>query len=344
MKIDVYCVTGSPTGVIPADMHLRGVGGAELALLTWAEQMAARGHSIAVYNDPRTVGELNGARFLPRRWFDPGGDRDVFIAFRGGNHFLEDRVAPVQVFWSCDQYTTGDYDTDVFPFVDLTVCISPYHVAYFKEHYPSSTTCPLVHIDLGVRTWEYDFKVAKVPGQAIYCSVPDRGLDIVARLWPQVMARVPTARLIITGDYRLWGAPHAGDGRHRAMLAPLPGVDYRGKVPRKELVMLQKQSDIMFYPCTYDELFCIAAAECQVAGAVPVTTSQGALATTNKYGIQRTIGPWFVDTAVELLTDRELLQDKQHLCTVGASRQYRWETICAKWEGQLRTAQSGEIP
>jgi len=63
------------------------------------------------------------------------------------------------------------------------------------------------------------------------------------------------------------------------------GVRFVGAVPRKELIKYQLQSEVQVYPCTYDELFCYAVAECQVAGVLPITTQTGALETTNM-GIQ----------------------------------------------------------
>jgi glycosyltransferase involved in cell wall biosynthesis len=41
------------------------------------------------------------------------------------------------------------------------------------------------------------------------------------------------------------------------------------------------KAQAMVYPCIYDELFCIAVAEAQYAGIYTITTSQGALETTN---------------------------------------------------------------
>lgn len=49
---------------------------------------------------------------------------------------------------------------------------------------------------------------------------------------------------------------------------------------RAALVEQQRRARVMAYPCTFEEGFCIAAAECMAAGAVPVTTGAFALVTT----------------------------------------------------------------
>ena len=101
------------------------------------------------------------------------------------------------------------------------------------------------------------------------------------RIWRDVKRQVPNASLVITSDYRLWGASSGGTEQYRSSLASLGDVSYVGAVNRRELVKQQLRADFHIYPCTYDELFCISVAESLVAGAIPITTPQGALETTN---------------------------------------------------------------
>ena len=94
-----------------------------------------------------------------------------------------------------------------------------------------------------------------------------------------------------------------------------PGIRYLGHVDRATLLVEQQRARVMAYPCTFEEGFCIAAAECMAAGAVPVTT--------NNYALRTTVGDsgslvsgrprsWFyrrafVKAAVRLLTDDQYL-------------------------------------
>ena len=343
MKIDIYCVRGSPTGVVPRMIHTRGVGGAELALLTFAPQMAKRGHEVRVFNDPNPPGLHEDVNFLPRSAFRPKAERDVLVLFRGPTkHIINQRIAPLQVFWSCDQFTAGNYDEHIFPFVDKVVTISPYHTQYFLDNYKNASKEKITHIDLGVRTWEYEQSVEKVPYQMIWCSVPDRGLQYMADVWGEVIKKIPQATLVVTGDYRLWGAPLAKDLQYRARLEDLPGIQYFGKVPRAKLVKLQLESEVMFYPGNYEEMFCIACAECQVAGAIPITSGDGALPTTNQSGLGRVIfGPAhiqatkFVRAAALILNDRESLSDSRTRMQAYARERFDWDKICGEWETVL---------
>ncbi len=73
----------------------------------------------------------------------------------------------------------------------------------------------------------------------------------------------------------------------------------------------QLRARVLAYPCTFPEGFCIAAAECMAAGAVPVTTNAFALTTTvGRAGVLIDGRPrsWFyrrrfVNAAVALLGD-----------------------------------------
>lgn len=339
MKIDLICNDGSPIGVTPPDIEGRGVGGAELAMVSLMRTFADRGHEATIYNDPRRHVEYDGVLYKNRSTFNPRQPRDVLIVFRSPNPLLIGAIASkLKVWWSTDQYTIGSFRS-LSELVDFCVTISPYHTAYHLANYGISKD-KIGHIDLGVRLDDYDQNVAKIENRLIYCSIPDRGLAILHAAWPLIKREVPSASLTITSDYTLWGVS-ANDSRHRLNWAGMDGVQYRGKVSRKELVKLQLQAEIMSYPCTYEELFCVSAAECQVAGAFPVTTMAGALPTTNEFGIcvpgdltnPMTLQSNFVDRIISLLRDeRGYLEEARKSMAVSAKLRFDWNLIAEKWE------------
>ena len=113
----------------------------------------------------------------------------------------------------------------------------------------------------------------------LYCSMPDRGLYYLKDVFPAIRRRVADATLVITSDFTLWGKAPARDAFMRFFDAQ-PGIRYLGHVDRATLLVEQQRARVMAYPCTFEEGFCIAAAECMAAGAVPVTTNNYALRTT----------------------------------------------------------------
>jgi len=348
MKIDIFCNDGSPLGVTPRTVYGRGVGGAELALVMFAKVMTERGHHLTIFNDPdsKKIEIHNGVFYSPKKFFDPKDEeRDIFVIFRSPNQFIQ-TAAGLKIHWSTDQYTIGKFDRDIFPFVDKIVCISPFHIRHFLSAYNTPRE-KLSYLDLGVNFSEYDYEIGKVKNQMIYCSIPDRGLEVVAQVWPKILERLPDAKLVVTSDYTLWGTKDPLNHKYRLAFSRLRNVQFKGNVNRRELIRLQKESEIMLYPCIYDELFCISAAECQVAGAFPITSSMGALESTNEFGILHKGNPkspvWqneYVNLVIETLQNREELRNKIQQGILKAKERFSWDKICERWEDLLETKKS----
>lgn len=277
MKIDILCGSGSPDGIIGSDIEGNadrvGIGGAELALFTLCKAWMDASHDVTIYNNPRKEDGLFSQRY--HNQFDKHENRDVLIVWREPNQKIVDAKG-LKIWFSTDQYTVGDYK-HFAQFPDKIVTISPYHSAYFEATYGIMNTIP---IDLPVRTWEYRMG-EKVPNRLIFTSVPDRGLELVAKTLPRIREAIPDVSLVITSDYRLWGVHSPMNSQFMAMFLREPNVRFLGAVNRQRLVEEQMKAQMLYFPCTYEELFCIACAESMVAGSLPITTSMGALSTTN---------------------------------------------------------------
>jgi glycosyltransferase involved in cell wall biosynthesis len=363
LTIDIFCNDGSPLHIIPPDIYGRGVGGAELSMMTWASVMASRGHRIRIYNNPSQPGDYDGVEYLPQSAFVWREERDVFVAYRSPNRYTRMVRAAVKLFWSTDQQTVGNFATDVFPFVDRIVCISPFHVDYHLKRYLGDYESfmdrlgqpyePLEHkigyFDLGVRVEEYQQEVEKIPGRCIFCSVPERGLEVLRMMWPRIKERVPGASLVITSDYTLWGSPNPLNQEHRLNWLHHKDVEFMGKIPREQLVREQLKAEVMPFSCSYEELFCISAAECQVAGAIPITSSLGALPTTNQWGSvlpgNLLDGRWqtlFINRVVDMLNFNG--RPSLRMMREEAQQRFNWQTICTQWEHLIQTGEFATKP
>ena len=341
LTIDLYAYDGSPLGITPPFIYERGVGGAELSMMTWAEEMAKRGHQVRVYNNPDAPGDYDNVEYLPQKAFEPEQYRDVFVVYRSPNPHIRTAKAGVKVHWSTDQFTMGNYAADIVPYVDRIVCISPYHAADYTERYNPSED-KITHIDLGVRLQDYPFEAEKIQNRFIFCSVPERGLKVIRQIWPKIKGALPDATLVITADHRLWGSHSPNNHQYRLDMLGCEGVVFLGAIPRQKLTQQQMQAQIHLYPCTYEELFCISAAECQVAGAYPVTSSVGALETTNEFGLIVPGDPYdpawqkrYIETVIELAQDQDELTRLAQAGMVKARERFDWHKICDEWEEVL---------
>jgi len=280
MKIHILCNDGSQLGVtlktvMGDDPSQIGTGGAELALITLCELWHNRGDEVILYNNPRMK---DGSPFEQRKIvdFDPDEDRDVLIVFRSTN-IKAINAKGLRIWWSCDQFATGNF-AQFRQFVHKVVLISPTHDDYFKRVYGINDG---IVIDLPVRVWEYEGKnIEKVKNRFIFTSVPARGLNTMLEIWPRIRQEIPDASLVITSDYRLWGCGR-GNELFLGKALGLDGVQYLGAVTRPRLVEEQLKAELNAYTCNYEELFCIAIAESQVAGEYTITPQIGALKTTN---------------------------------------------------------------
>jgi glycosyltransferase involved in cell wall biosynthesis len=246
-----------------------------------------------------------------------------------------------KIFWSCDQYTNADgiWNATVFPYVDGVVSISPFHKSFLLQNY-NVTEDKIKIIDLGVVWKDYENLPKKIKHQAIYCSVPQRGLDRLLRMLPEIKKRVPDFSLVITSDYRLWGLDTPENGSFIDQSRSFEYVKFLGKISREELVRHQLESEVMAYPSTYDECFCISAMECIAAGAVPVTVNRGSLNTTvSDSGLllsSTSSDAEYVDSLVRLLTDEKL---RKNLQEKGRKRAeiYDWDIIASKWDSYFKS-------
>lgn len=336
LKIDVIVNDGSPIGVTEASIYgldgSTGVGGAELGLLTLCAGWAEVGHRVTLYNSPK-VNNASSFAQKPINLFIPKENRDILIIFRSPN-FRATHAKGKKIWFSTDQFTVGDF-RDFANQVDEIVTISPFHANYFRNHYGITTT---TIIDLPVRTWEYQQPVEKIKNRLIFCSVPDRGLNILADVYDILKAKVPDISLTITSDYRLWGADSPLNSQFIPRFIGKDGVRFLGAIPRSQLIQEQLSAEIHAYPCTYDELFCYAVAECQVAGNYPVTSSVGALGTTNMgtqiFGEVTSIEwkQYFVESIVHALQNRDEMNKTAQEIQQKAIKRFSLSNILKQWD------------
>lgn len=315
-----------------------GVGGSEYALLTMCETLQQRGHNITLYNNPLEQG-ASCFEQKPINDFHPDHPRDLVIIFRNPN-ILALRSPTPKIWWSCDQQTVGGY-AEFSRQVDRVVCISDFHRNYFIGRYNVPRE-KIVVTDLPVRMQDYEKTAEKVPNRVLFSSVPERGLDIMLSAWGIIKREVPNASLTITSDYRLWGSANPLNHQYRLRWMDQEDVHFYGALKRESFVVRQLEAQVLAYPCIYDELFCVAVAEAQVAGAYPITSNVGALRTTNmglRIGGEPRESRWielFARKVVETLTSHDIAY-KQESNRQRARQRFDPNRIAEMWEREVFT-------
>lgn len=274
----VFFAPKVPYPFLDGDYEGKGVGGSEASLIQLTRSLAKLGYRVEIYNKTNTTGLFNGVYYYNISQLKPYQFADIFVLFRSYHPIIERIFCNSKIFWSCDQTTDfpDTWTSLLLPNVDHIVAISNYHKNYLIDNYGISSK-NITSIDLGIKWSDYKNQTQRIKGKAIYCSVPGRGLDRLARIADEIKRQVPNFQLVITSDYRLWGLDNPDNEQYKELFSKKSYVVFLGKVDRETLVKHQLESELMIYPCNYEECFCIAALECMAAGAVPVTIDKGAV-------------------------------------------------------------------
>jgi glycosyltransferase involved in cell wall biosynthesis len=306
-----------PPGFTGATHHGQGVGGTEALVVVLAETLAARGIDVTVAARVPGASRLHGVSYIPvssarpreagvtvlvKRWSEAAagaGSRRFFLAT--DVHVPDPAELARNITWS-----------------NVSAALSP----FMRSSLIAVVAAPMMHVlPPPLALSDYPNPSDKRGPALVYCSVPDRGLYYLKDLFPAIRRRVPEATLAITSDFTLWGEASAKEAFMR-FFEGQPGVEYLGHVDRATLLAEQRRARVLAYPCTFEEGFCIAAAECMAAGAVPVTTNAFALTTTvGDAGVLINGRPrsWFyrrrfVKAAVRLLTDDVYWRERSMAC------------------------------
>ena len=339
-----------------------GLGGTESAVVYLAEELARRGHAVAIFNRCDQPSTVEGVEYAPWRSLPPRAahDRpDVVVSVRHWQPIDRARFAPLQIFWTGDAhdqpYLDGIAASGRNSAVDLVVLqsqwqsdtiqqahgIAPWRIVRMRYGYGPRPDAPARE------------EAAPRPRRLAYTSTPFRGLDVLLELFPRIRARCPDAELKVFSSMRVYGMNAADD---RATFddiyrrANQPGVELVGSVAQPVLARELEQCRLLAYPNHWAETFCIAAIEAQAAGCPVLTSAVGALPETVGdgglclHGDPRSSAfqDAFVDAAVQLLGNDTQWQALSARARGRAVPFYGWTAIGADWERMLRAARGHE--
>ncbi len=325
---DVAIFTGPAwTPWAPPDLLTNGLGGSETAAVRLAEQLASQGYVVTVYGDCR-AGSFGGAAYRNHATFDASERRQAVICSRVPALFDLPVNAEQTILWAhdCDfgdQLTPARADN-----IDHLVALSAWHRKHLAERYPFAAS-KLTQSRNGIfLPWFTDGEPPDRKRRVVYTSSPDRGLDILLELWPQIREQVPDAELVHSYapvyDAIAEQRPDASAHRDKIReLASQPGVRRIGGLGQPQLALLLRSSMVWALPSwstparqRFPETSCIGAMEAQAAGCWVAAGAWGALPETVHIGRlvgrpgrgnspSKSWGRRFVNAVVEGLTDPE---------------------------------------
>lgn len=311
----------------PSDIAQRGLGGSETAAIRLSEALSRLGFVVTVYGEMREDTCWADVIYRHHSKFDPLDARGAVISSRMPHVFDRPISAPTRMLWVHD-VDCGDQLTPArAEGIDHVLALSPWHQGHLKGRYPFvADKVRLARNGIEHKLFDplpWDARAKRV----LYTSSPDRGLDILLEIWPQILEAVPDAELhhCYADVYDKIADQDPSVAKHRDKIRELsdqPGVVRLGSLPQPKLAALMCQSRVWAHPSwatmldqPFHETSCISAMEAQAAGCLVVASDWGALHDTVRWGRKVNSDPpgkrWrkaMVNSIIEGLTNPDVGQ------------------------------------
>jgi len=347
-----------------------GSGGTESTLYQIARYFRSRGWRVAIFgNPPEDSVDADGIEWYRASLFHPDEPFEVFVSLRDMQIFDAPIRARSKVLWLHD-VTIGDQRYgpygDRVEQIDAIVCPSHQHAKHTQMAYeigladahfrviPNGIDCKRI---ADLRTDKRD------PKRFVYASSPDRGLDNLLDLWPEIYDAIPGAKLDIFYGWNAIdaliakGAPSAHllrahkmriEGKITDLRERGYEVNWRGRVDHDTLISAFWQSGLMLYPANFVETFGIVFAQAAACGVITVASEasnvgnvvDSALAVPGPADAE-TFAPRFVTKVWEAHC---ATTDSVREWAIKGVQKYDWPNVYDAWDGlvsYLRTSREG---
>jgi len=343
----------------PRSIDDGGIGGSETAAVHMARELHRLGHEVIVLSDIERRETFDGVTYFP---YEEGLKRpdafacDVFVCSRQPTVFETPWKFKASFLWVHDVHVgqrTPQIEASLLK-VDRVLALSSWHADFLKKTYPhlSPYSISVTRNGIDVGRFHHLSMGPKIQNRLIYSSSPDRGLERLLDLFPQIREQVKDTELHVYYGFDNW-RKSAELAKNKEVLARIvklerkidssPGVHFHGRVSQTELAEAFAASKVWAYPTWFTETFCISAIEAQAAGCVPVTTRLAALGETVKHGVlldppstSSVYGLRFVEETVNLLKHENLRIDLADKGRAWALQNCGWSKVAAEWESMFK--------
>ena len=265
-RLSIVC-PWTPIPFDPQSLHEGHVGGSEEAVIRLAPALAALGVEVTVYAGmPEREDRLfvhDSVRWRPSTEFNPADDHGTVLMWRSPQSLLVPGVkdakwrkfswlhdlahgAPPEAYEACDKVIVLS-ETAVEEVMRLDKV--PHEKLVIAQNGIDGRLFPPLGDDAG-----------REPHTCIWASSPNRGLQHLLAIWPEVRAAVPDATLEIFYDWTMFRhawPTWARDLDEKVAALKDDGVKFIGGVSHDVLFAAYKRAGILGFPSTYSETFCL---------------------------------------------------------------------------------------
>lgn len=335
-----------------------GIGGSEEAVIQLSKELAKLQWDVVVYATPGDkAGTYDNVQWKQYWEFNYNDEFDTVIAWRNPGFFVPGVKARRKYVWMHDVMPPEEFAPDVLKTIDKVIFLSKYQRSLFPN-IPEEKVFLSANGIVPEAFAKEDGKHKRDPHRVIYMSSHVRGLELLYRIWPQVLKAVPNAKLDIYYGWEsfvniLKDNPDRMAWRQYMIdkAKELKGVTDHGKISHQQIIVEIFKSGVWAYPCPFPEIYCITAIKAQAGGAVPVSSTFAALKETVQYGAlipmvgtpeDKAVSEWkekdvnrFRDELVDMLTHPNK-QAKIRPAMMYWARTQSWQKVAEQWDKELQ--------
>ncbi len=377
----------------------KGLGGSESAMILMAKELSKIGFDVTVFNDCESddcaPGIYDGVTYIPVRTinsvehnFDtvivsrtvaPFVDHNMSYNFKSssGHYPLFENIiksTPYKVLWLHDTFIDGDdliEDLLLKGSIDEVFTLTDWHTAYITNcDHGRRRNFDIIKKHIfqtrnGIVRYK-DFVDVKKKDRNLFvynASVTKGMIPLVNKVWPEVKARIPDAKLkIIGGFYRFKdNKPDEQEFKWHDLVANNPDIEFTGIISQKEISDILAEASFMIYPCAFPETFGISTLEALAHNVPLITCDFGALEETAidkacykiSYPVEKNWSlPWldedqqvqyFVDETVNAYNNTYLHQQKMYACN-DVLDVCTWDAVALQWKQHITTMLGEYLP
>lgn len=368
MKIAFYGRYGRP--VTGKTLEEGGCGGSESALIYMALELHKLGNEVYVFNKCGDKhGDYDGVKYRDVTEFGPllksGLTLDILVLFRDLDFLkvLGKNAASIGIkkvaYWAHDDQSylwnnpkmLAEVGSWLNEFTDRVFAVSNWQADIYTEKFGVKKEKILITRN-GVNLELFKDGMKRENNRLIYSSVPDRGLDILVEIFPEIKKQIPV-ELYIFSSFKIYGVPET-DLKLKDLFekAKAEGIHIMEPVTQKELAKELQKSMLLVYPnhkATFHPVFaetsCITVLEAQAAGTPVITSKRGALPESvidEETGVVIDGDPYskeykekFIYETVDLLKDQERWGEMSTNARKKMQGFYSWTKIAAEWQAEF---------
>lgn len=264
-------------------LHTTGLGGSENFTIKHAEHLTTLGYKCIVFCNCPVDGKIyNNVTYIQLQNFSLIASNhiiDYAIINRYVEYIAVCSLNKIKTYLVLHDVPKLDEVITVMPYLKNILLLTQWHKDKFIEFFPQyKNICEVISYGIDTKLYENSNKTKYM---FIYPSFPNRGLYQLLLMWPHILKKYPQARLHTFCDTKnSWCQQYwknEMDNVEDLLKQHNNTVINHGWVNGETLRTYWKQAHIWFYPCTFEETFCLTALEAAASKTLVVSNNLAAL-------------------------------------------------------------------